>query len=204
MISPSVLHSHEIVTEYTFNAETQTQYYTGIDIDKSITQEQLQLCQPMQMIFDENINILTKQINIKVLQLLKDFIVLKKTILQYVKCCEMWTMNYPLLIEHILKETQLYYQYLQDYENNQNYCVDDIELFWNRIMMEHALFIRRLLDPSENELIQTANQFVKEYQDLLDQICQDNHSMINQSKQLTQRFQTFKTNGTKGLLTCEI
>ena len=37
MISPSVLHSHEIVTEYTFNAETQTQYYTGIDIDKSIT-----------------------------------------------------------------------------------------------------------------------------------------------------------------------
>ena len=116
----------------------------------------------------------------------------------------MWTMNYPLLIEHILKETQLYYQYLQDYENNQNYCVDDIELFWNRIMMEHALFIRRLLDPSENELIQTANQFVKEYQDLLDQICQDNHSMINQSKQLTQRFQTFKTNGTKGLLTCEI
>ena len=75
MISPSVLHYHKIVTEYSFNAETQTQYYTGIDIDKSITQEQLQLCQPMQMIFDENINILTKQINIKVLQLLKDFIV---------------------------------------------------------------------------------------------------------------------------------
>ena len=98
MISPSVLHSHEIVTEYTFNAETQTQYYTGIDIDKSITQEQLQLCQPMQMIFDENINILTKQINIKVLQLLKDFIVLKKN--HFTICQMLRNVDYELSLAY--------------------------------------------------------------------------------------------------------
>ncbi|MDH8276232.1 DUF2935 domain-containing protein, partial [Klebsiella pneumoniae] len=33
------------------------------------------------------------------------------------------------------------------------------EMFWNRIMMEHALFIRGLLDPTETKLIQTADGF---------------------------------------------
>ena len=42
-----------------------------------------------------------------------------------------------------------------------------IEEFWNQIMMEHALFIRGLLDPSEEELIRTANDFAIDYQKLL-------------------------------------
>lgn len=42
-----------------------------------------------------------------------------------------------------------------------------IEQFWNRIMMEHALFIRGLLDPTEKELIHTANDFAADYARLL-------------------------------------
>lgn len=34
-------------------------------------------------------------------------------------------------------------------------------------MMEHALFIRGLLDPTENDLIVTADNFAKEYEKLL-------------------------------------
>ena len=40
--------------------------------------------------------------------------------------------------------------------------------FWKRIMMEHALFIRGLLDPSEEELIETADQFAMEFKELLE------------------------------------
>ena len=36
-------------------------------------------------------------------------------------------------------------------------------------MMEHALFIRGLLDPSEEELIETADEFAKDYRELLEQ-----------------------------------
>lgn len=36
--------------------------------------------------------------------------------------------------------------------------LQNTEDFWNRIMMEHALFIRGLLDPSEEELIETADK----------------------------------------------
>ena len=42
-----------------------------------------------------------------------------------------------------------------------------VELFWDQIMMEHSLFIRGLLDPSEKELINTANQFANEYSELI-------------------------------------
>ena len=41
------------------------------------------------------------------------------------------------------------------------------EQFWNQIMMEHALFIRGLLDPCENALIESADSFADDYAKLL-------------------------------------
>lgn len=42
---------------------------------------------------------------------------------------------------------------------NDHYVVESLELhlFFGRIMKEHALFIRELLDPCEAELINTAD-----------------------------------------------
>ena len=37
-------------------------------------------------------------------------------------------------------------------------------------MMEHALFIRGLLDPTEGELINTANDFANEYNALIEEV----------------------------------
>lgn len=41
--------------------------------------------------------------------------------------------------------------------------IRETELFWNQIMMEHALFIRGLLDPTECELLETADMFAGDY-----------------------------------------
>lgn len=40
------------------------------------------------------------------------------------------------------------------------------QLFWSRIMGDHARFISHLLDPSERDLIKTANGFAHSYDDL--------------------------------------
>lgn len=45
----------------------------------------------------------------------------------------------------------------------------EAELFWNQIMMEHALFIRGLLDPTECELMETADHFAGDYCCLLEE-----------------------------------
>lgn len=80
------------------------------------------------------------------------------------KHCQLYTANYPLLIEHIMREARLYRDILMQLMSNRNISYQNLyetEAFWNQIMMEHAWFIRGLLDPSEAELIKTADDFSK-------------------------------------------
>lgn len=83
-----------------------------------------------------------------------------------------------------------------------------MEEFWNQIMMEHALFIRGLLDPSEEQLIETADQFAKDYQQLLETArardCQAANGLTQMSLTETLKYREFKAAGTKGILECKI
>ena len=92
--------------------------------------------------------------------LLNGLIKFKKRILDGVLSCNLFTVNYPLLIEHITREAELYYSLIDDLQNRVDIDSKDAretELFWDKIMMEHWLFIRGLLDPSEDDLIETAD-----------------------------------------------
>ncbi len=69
------------------------------------------------------------------------------------------------VIEHILREAKLYRRYVEilEREGDLSECsMKENECFWNQIMMEHAQFIRGLLDPCETELFCTADHFAKE------------------------------------------
>ena len=109
-------------------------------------------------------------INNLAFNLLNGFIDFKERILRNVLSCELFTANYPLLIEHIIREAKLYRNYVILLQKGQDITCEDmrqVELFWNQIMMEHALFIRGLLDPTEEKLISTANDFAEDYKKLL-------------------------------------
>ena len=75
-------------------------------------------------------------------------------------------------------------------------------------MMEHALFIRGLLDPSEEELIKTANDFAIDYKKLMEtaqsQNCRANQELTKDSLDKTLEYRDFKTAGTNGILNCDI
>lgn len=207
IIGENVLASGEIVTEFTKAAERQTEKLTGIPIDSSITDIELMLtcCSP---IIRPDLYIRVKSLNIIALRLLNGLISLKEETLEQVKSCRMFTMNYPLLIEHIIREAKLYRQYLRNLEESGTVGVQsmkEVECFWNQIMMEHAMFIRGLLDPSETELIKSADGFAKDYAALL-QSCNNAQDMAlaAQSRAETLKFRDFKTAGTKGIESCQI
>ncbi|WP_432650681.1 DUF2935 domain-containing protein [Huintestinicola sp.] len=207
IIGENVLASGEIVTEFTKAAERQTEKLTGIPIDSSITDRELMLtcCSP---IIRPDLYIRVKSLNIIALRLLNGLISLKEETLEQVKSCRMFTMNYPLLIEHIIREAKLYRQYLRNLEESGTVGVQsmkEVECFWNQIMMEHAMFIRGLLDPSETELIKSADGFAKDYAALL-QSCNNAQDMAlaAQSRAETLKFRDFKTAGTKGIESCQI
>lgn len=210
MVSPNVLASGEIVTNFTYGAERKTEELTGITIDSNITIQELRL-ESNSYYGMQDLRNHVCYINDMAIQLLNGLISLKERLLNDVLCCKVFTANYPLLLEHILREAKLYRQYvicLQRGENIETQNMKQVELFWNQIMMEHALFIRGLLDPTENDLIVTADNFAKEYEKLL----QEARNMTDETIKTvtdktiaeTQKYIEFKTAGTKGIKECEI
>ncbi|MCI7768203.1 MAG: DUF2935 domain-containing protein [Oscillospiraceae bacterium] len=207
IISKRVLDSGEIATEFTRTAERQTEKLTGIAIDSSITDRELRL-KCCRLDHSPEMYISVKNLNIIALRLIDGLISLKEETLSMVLHCQMFTMNYPLLIEHIIREAKLYRKYIRMLEESGTLSTEsmkDIECFWNRIMMEHALFIRGLLDPTETELIQSADKFAEDYSDLL-KSCQNaqDMAMTAGSRAETLKFRDFKTAGTKGIEGCQI
>lgn len=209
LVSRKVLNSGELVTQFTASAEKKTEAFTGIAIDKEITGRELRLsdsCNRKDV--SPGMRCRIQQLNQRALELLNGLISFKELILKNVLACEMFTMNYPLLIDHILREAKLYREYVEMLERDgclKEQSMQEIECFWNRIMMEHALFIRGLLDPTEADLISSADGFARDYSELL-KACQAAHgrTMETTSLEETMKFRDFKTAGTQGIEQCQI
>ena len=207
-----VLDSGEVVTEFTACAERQTQKLTGTFINRELTARAKQLkgrdcgdelhCTPALVSQ-------VRRLNRDALTQLDRLINYKQRILNGVNCCNLFTVNYPLLIEHILREARLYRAYLVELEGLDDCTCQELrnnELFWNQIMMEHALFIRGLLDPCEDELIHTADDFASDYKRLLEASAEANDRMMSNQNalMLTQKFRDFKCVGVEGIEQCQI
>ena len=145
IVSRRVLASGEILTEFTTNAEIQTQRYTGISIDKEITamESALNFGEPSRN--DPVLRRQVGQLNQTALSLLDGLIAFKEKVLSGMLRCRIFTVNYPLLIEHIIREAKLYRTFIRNIETGRNadeQSMRETELFWNQIMMEHTQFIR--------------------------------------------------------------
>jgi hypothetical protein len=153
-------------------------------------------------------------INEKAIKLIRSLIKFKSTILNNVLACKMFTVNYPLLIDHIMREAKLYLQFIQGLQSGSGFDINEElfsqEVFWNRIMAEHAKFIRGLLDPTEEELMNMANNFANEFDQLLDKskeamdMTTPNSDLTDDTIKATIAIRDFKEKGTQGLLECKI
>ncbi len=205
-----VLRSGEVVTEFTEKAERQTRRLTGIPIRVSITEAEHQLMAGCPGGTDQRLICRVRELNRRVLRLLEGLITLKQNILREVTACSLFTTNYPLLIEHILREARWYRRILSDIENRCLPGADTrtVEAFWNQIMMEHAEFIRGLLDPTECELIHTADEFAGDYSELLkkagEQDCKLRRELAGKTLELTEKYRDFKAAGADGITECRI
>ena len=208
IVDNEVWKSGELFTEFTAGAERQTQRFTGIPIDRELTRMEARLRPGGLCRVSPELRCQVSQLNRTALRLLDDLISLKERLLNRVTDCRMFTMNYPLLIEHILREAKLYRSLVREAECGRldGQTMQETELFWNQIMMEHALFIRGLLDPSEAALIGTSDIFAKEYAALLARAreAQDISMTRQESLKETLRFRDFKTAGVQGITGCKI
>lgn len=214
VVSNSVIQSGEVVTQYTLNAEMASSYLTGVQIQTSLTQAELGLAGGEHIIPNPMIEQRVHMINQNALVLISGLIDFKENILANVLSCNMFTVNYPLLIDHILREAKLYLRMITRLQRREQIDVEreiyEQELFWNRIMAEHSKFIRGLLDPTEEALFNTANNFGKEFDQLTEDVKKAIDKTIpiskvtDESLQATKRVRDFNAQGTQGLIECKI
>lgn len=213
-VSSDVLQSGEVFTQYTIDAERASSYYTGINIPIAITQAESQLMgsgtYPTDAMLEERVF----RINQRAIELISALINFKSIILTNVLSCRMFTGNYPLLIDHIMREAKLYVQMVQRLQNGEDLSLNqdalEQEIFWNTIMAEHSKFIRGLLDPTEDALITTANNFgnefdqlTKEARDAMDMTSSED-KVTQDSLEATEALRDFKAKGTQGILDCKV
>lgn len=226
LIDKRLIKSNELVTEFTIPAEKKTEQLSGIPIDSGISLREQQLRAGNDEASCRRMNETVHRMNKRAIELLNGLIDFKEQTLSEVSKGNLFNANYPLLIKHILREAELYLATLQDLMRNKRPTYRNLfetEQFWNRIMMEHALFIRGLLDPSETELITTADEFAMQYQKLLKAAAvQDRRSteampancpaaagssgndLTRKSLEETLKYREFKTAGTEGILNNQI
>jgi hypothetical protein len=213
VVNQDVLNSGEVITPYTLSAEQATIYFTGVQLATNITQAEANL-QGGGMIHNPAIEQRVQVLNEEAIRLVTGLIQFKTHLLNSVLSCRIFTNNYPLLIDHILREAKLYLSMLNKLQNRDvTETVKELadqEVFWDRIMAEHAKFIRGLLDPSEVDLFNKANMFGKTF-DSLTAEAQEAQRQIDRLPSITQKniaatsqIRDFKAQGTEGLIECKI
>ncbi|MDF2634146.1 MAG: hypothetical protein K0R78_1020 [Pelosinus sp.] len=102
--------------------------------------------------------------------LLKEFYTFKRDLLHRMLECKLGGYNFPLLLDHMAREAEYFMRLLEKIKNGKMALSGGMKaqesVFWLRIMADHAKFISHLLDPSERNLIETANGFSQEFDDL--------------------------------------
>lgn len=213
-ISEEVSNSGELVTDMTLNAERETEYYSGIPIDTNITKMELNLINSIDFRQTSNIVMQVRDLNQKAIFATNQLAAFKSKLLKDVISCKVFTTNYPLLLDHILREAHFYLKMLTMIQNRQEVNIVEEavfqETFWNRIMAEHAKFIRGLLDPTEVKLLDTANDYGKKFDELtvISQNLVTNLGLLPSVSQKTLKttvgIRDFKKQGTEGLIHCNI
>lgn len=102
--------------------------------------------------------------------LVKEFYIFKRKLLHMMLECKLGGYNFPLLLDHMAREAE-YVMRLLDKNKSSKVLVNggtkaEETGFWLRIMADHAKFMSHLLDPSECNLITTANAFSEEFDNL--------------------------------------
>lgn len=215
VIEPETLSSGEIVTEFTMQAERASEYFTGIPIDTKLTSMEFSLYAKGDYQYNlSSLSNLVYTLNKRIIQSVNMIIQYKKQVLNDVLSCRLFTLNYPLLIEHILREAMFFRNLLARLQNgieiDLKKDVIEQEVFWNQIMAEHSKFIRGLLDPTEIDLFNKANNFGNEF-DILTQRALELTNNITVLPAITQDslkattdIRNFKRQGTEGLVNCKI
>jgi hypothetical protein len=113
-----------------------------------------------------------QQFNIEVHAVVSHIWVFKRRILDLILTCRLpGQNNFPLLVDHTSREAYYFRNRLTELNQGKleplHDAIIDENVFFLRIMADHAKFIGHLLDPSERKLVEQAREFSHDFDQLL-------------------------------------
>ncbi len=207
VISKNSIESNEFVTPFTLRAEEVTMKLAGAEVNTDITKAELQLRSSSNGHYEEWLESAVMNLNNRTLNILREVIEYKEKILSLVDNCDIFITLYPELIKHITEEAKLYQETLKIIQNKElpklSLC-DELN-FWNHIMGEHAEFIDGVLDPTEEELKEAAENFAEKFEELVEECGKvPEDEIIKRSIAATKDIRDFKMVAVEGVLECKI
>ncbi|MDB4868050.1 MAG: hypothetical protein JWR03_2383 [Cohnella sp.] len=127
-----------------------------------------------------------KRFNVEVHNAASHIWAFKRKVLGLILSCQLpGANNFPLLVDHISREAFYFRKRLEELNTGRLDPLPDAiineNVFFLRIMADHAKFIGHLLDPSERQLVEQARNFSHDFDKLLYQ-ARDLESMRPQSQ----------------------
>ncbi|QDX95426.1 DUF2935 domain-containing protein [Brevibacillus laterosporus] len=125
------------------------------------------------------------EFNAQILPHVKHIWAFKRKVLGLIITCQIGGNNLPLLVDHVSREAAYFAKRLEQLNTGTLDPLPDAiineNVFFLRIMADHAKFINHLLDPSERKLVEQARDFSHDFDQLLYQAI-DLDSMSPQSQ----------------------
>lgn len=206
VISENAIQSGEIVTQYTLRAEELNSMLTGATLNTAITHAELQLTSDAGQDYSGLYQIVDS-INNRSINLLVTVIAFQRELLTRALQCEIFVNLYHEMLEHDTREAEDYLEMLRCLQERllpEKTLCEELN-FWNNIMGEHAQFIDGLLDPTEEDLKETAEAFAEKFEMLVEECIKSaERQILQKSLQTTEAIKDFKITATMGLLNCRI
>lgn len=201
-----------IVTPYTLELEKLTEKLFGINIDTTVTEEELNLIPGDLNPTEEQVNDM-KNINEEAYTLVNDYIDFANEIHDKIENQEIFAFYYNTINLYLIEEAKLYISSLERLKEkatvNPSYVIDN-QYFGTLGMQAIATFIRGEIDPINKDIFDEANNFVIEYRNILkeyeDMIMtpENQKNMTINSLEIAKRLKTFVEKCIQKLLKKEI
>ena len=113
-----------------------------------------------------------RKFNTEVKTAATNIFVFKRKVLGLILTCQLpGANNFPLLVDHISREANYFRKRLIELNEGKLKPLADAiikeNVFFLRIMADHAKFIGHLLDPSERKLVDMARNFSNDFDELV-------------------------------------
>ena len=181
VLSKEVIQSAELVTEYTQSAEREVQRFTGIAIDRAVTAMEEDMQGETDAYISPKLANQVLLLNRSAIRLLDGFIDFEENILKELMDSSIFSNSYPTFVKHLVHESQSYRSYVINFDNEEEFDCEDmtqVDLFWDHSILEHAQYVKAILNSVNNELIQSCSTFASAYEKMIDELGQKAKTVI--------------------------